>query len=460
MTDRTAGEGWGQDVTVTAEAVRLLYRNGGFSIAANLATGLLLASFLWPNPSPAVLAGWLLTMAGVMLCRAILVHRFRRVDPPATRMAVWARRYTAGALAAGLTWGIGGALFHAPGDLTRETIIVLSILGMAMGAVPVHAAHLPTVYAYVPATILPLLGAFALTGTVLHVVMALMGLVYLGMLLVAARSQNRTLDASLRLRHERDGLIEELRRAKHEAEVSSRAKSEFLATVSHEIRTPLTAINGFSEILEREMFGPLGNPRYLSYAADIRASGAHLLDLINDILDLSKAEAGALKLEEQDFDLTQAVQSSVRLLSERAINAGLRLSMRRAADRMPMHGDARAMKQVVINLLSNAVKFTPAGGRIEVSVSYGEDGSGLIAVADSGIGMPPEDIPLAMTPFGQLENPLTRSHKGTGLGLPLARTLVELHGVSLDVASIPEKGTTVTVRIPADRIRPPVPSGG
>lgn len=460
MKDRTAGEGREQDITVTAEAVRLLYRNSGFSIAANLATGLLLTFFLWPNPSPPILAGWLLTVALVMLGRAILVRRFRRANPPAARMAAWARRYMTGALAAGLTWGIGGALFHTPDDLSRETIVVLSILGMAMGAVPVHAAHLPTVYAYVPATILPLLGAFALAGNVLHMVMALMGLVYMGMLLVAARSQHSTLDASLRLRHERDGLIEELRRAKHEAEASSRAKSEFLATVSHEIRTPLTAINGFSEILEREMFGPLGSPRYRSYATDIRASGAHLLDLINDILDLSKAEAGALTLEEKDFDLAQAVRSSVRLLSERAGNAGLRLSIRQAEDRMPMYGDARAMKQIIINLLSNAVKFTPAGGRVDVSLSYGEDGSGLITIEDSGIGMLSEDIPLAMTPFGQLENSMTRRHKGTGLGLPLARTLIELHGGSLELVSVPEKGTTVGIRIPAHRVPRPVSSCG
>ena len=236
------------------------------------------------------------------------------------------------------------------------------------------------------------------------------------------------------------------------AAASSQAKSQFLATMSHELRTPLNAIIGFSEILKLEALGSLGSPRYSQYACDIHDSGRHLLSLINDVLDFSKAEAGRLDLREEPLDLREVVTDCLRLVAPGAREAEITVTAELPAAAPIVQGDARRLKQIALNLLSNAMKFTPAGGAVQVSLSFGDDGVALV-VADTGIGMTPQQIPIALEPFGQVDSSLSRRHEGTGLGLPLCRRFAEAHGGSLSIESALGEGTAVTVRLPAGRLR-------
>ncbi|HEX3485418.1 MAG TPA: HAMP domain-containing sensor histidine kinase, partial [Micropepsaceae bacterium] len=248
----------------------------------------------------------------------------------------------------------------------------------------------------------------------------------------------------------RETVETELLAAKELAESASRAKSEFLANMSHELRTPLNAIIGFSDIIKSRKFGP-SNERYPEYAADIFNSGTHLLALINYILNLSKMEAGQLVLHEEDVNLASTVDACINLIEVQAQQGGVRLSVSLDRDALTVRADERRLRQILINLLSNAVKFTSEGGEIRVSST--RQPSGLaIAVGDTGIGMAPQDIPKAMTPFGQVDSKVRRKHEGTGLGLPLAKQLAELHGGSFSVESRVNIGTTVTFVLPPERI--------
>jgi two-component system cell cycle sensor histidine kinase PleC len=240
-----------------------------------------------------------------------------------------------------------------------------------------------------------------------------------------------------------------------EARAANAAKSEFLAHMSHELRTPLNSIIGFSEIMKTEMIGPIGTPKYKSYAVDIYESGTHLLNLINDLLDLSKIEAGRLELFEEDCDLAQIVAASIHLLSEPARRAEVTLSERCDADLPLLRGDERKIRQILFNLLSNSIKFTPAGGEVTVRAGLAGDGALMLVVADTGIGIPPDQIERVLEPFTQVEHVLSRSHAGTGLGLPLCKELARLHGGTLALSSAVGVGTTVTVAFPKERMLPP-----
>ncbi len=261
------------------------------------------------------------------------------------------------------------------------------------------------------------------------------------------REMRRTVD-NLRLSQERvQELAENYEQEKIRAEEANRSKSEFLANMSHELRTPLNAINGFSEIMSGEMFGPLGHERYKDYVQDILSSGQHLLSLINDILDMSKIEAGKMQLQPEPVDPVELVEQCVRIMRARAEEKDIALAVEGA--RLPsIEADPRAMKQVLLNLMSNAVKFTPEGGKVVVRTFDAADGV-VMQVADTGIGIAEEDLPRVGRPFEQIENQHSKVHQGSGLGLALSKSLVEMHGGTLRIDSVLGKGTTVSFTLPA-----------
>ncbi len=268
----------------------------------------------------------------------------------------------------------------------------------------------------------------------------------------ALREAVRKLEDNARALHElaRKHQAETLR-----AESANRAKSEFLANMSHELRTPLNAINGFSEMMAEEMFGPLGDPRYRSYAQDILGSGQHLLALINDILDMSKIEAGKMSLHPEMLAVEDVVRDAATLIRDRAEMNGLALVIDLAQDTPPIEADYRALKQILLNLLSNALKFTPSGGRITVSAAPVTGGRRLdelkISVADTGIGIAEEDLERLARPFEQVESQQAKTQKGTGLGLALTKSLIELHGGVMEIKSTPGVGTVVSLTLPLRR---------
>lgn len=245
---------------------------------------------------------------------------------------------------------------------------------------------------------------------------------------------------------------EKQRKAKEDAELANRSKSEFLANMSHELRTPLNAIIGFSEIIKEQMFGAIDNDNYVTYAKDIHSSGQLLLDLINDILDMSKIEAGRRNLQEDEVNLNETIQSCIKLNHVRAQERNLRILTNIAENIPSILADPLSIKQMVNNLLSNAIKFTPPEGQISISVRFTEDSGLQIDVSDTGIGMAEEDIPTALTPFGQVESVLSRSTQGTGLGLPLVNALTNLHGGKFTLVSAPMAGTSARIWLPPERI--------
>jgi len=245
----------------------------------------------------------------------------------------------------------------------------------------------------------------------------------------------------------------QIEEARASAEAANRAKSEFLAVVSHELRTPLNAIIGFSDLIRNEVFGPIGQPRYAEYLKDIHTSGQGLLGLINDILDTAKIENGKMELFEETVDVEDQVAVALRIVTPRADSAGIRLRTEIAPQLPALYADGRLIRQILLNLLSNAIKFAPKG---EVTVAVREDASGTLALAvrDTGIGMSAAEIEIALSPFGQIAHVHTRRHDGSGLGLPLVKSMAALHGATLEIGSQPGSGTTVTVVFPAKRVLP------
>jgi two-component system, cell cycle sensor histidine kinase PleC len=267
------------------------------------------------------------------------------------------------------------------------------------------------------------------------------------------RNEQELRQAVMNLERSQEQLSELARKYEAEkvrAEAANRAKSEFLANMSHELRTPLNAINGFSEIMVGEMYGPLGDRRYRDYVRDILNSGQHLLALINDILDMSKIEAGKMTLRFDPLRLEEVAEDALRLVRNRADTAGLALSIDFPA--LPeLEADYRAVKQVLLNLLSNAVKFTPRGGRITIKADLRDDPLGQrvrVTVQDTGIGISATDLERLARPFEQIENQQAKTQQGTGLGLALSKALVDMHGGLLDLTSAPGQGTAVSFSLP------------
>jgi PAS domain S-box-containing protein len=244
-----------------------------------------------------------------------------------------------------------------------------------------------------------------------------------------------------------------LRTALALAEQTTKAKSAFLANMSHELRTPLNAVLGFSEMIHNQVLGRIGDERYCAYAADIHQAGSHLLDILNDVLDIARIESGRVELNESQVDLNALVEECVRLSQPGASRIAIHTA--RPHGELTVRADPRALRQIVLNLLSNAIKFTPAGGEVEVITGIAADGAVELAVRDTGIGISEDDLPHVTEAFMQVEATYARLHQGSGLGLAISKALVEMHGGAISIASKLGQGTTVTVTLPRDRLSTP-----
>ncbi len=415
-------------------------------------------AWLWVDPLQVTL--WLVAVLGVLALSYFVCRRFMAAPAEGINTRGWVRRFILIELLQGLVWSAILALSWlapmSPGlDVFQfsVTIVIVSVGTMLASTIP-GAAMAGTIPVVAAATV-----AFVSRGDLLYYAMAVLAVGAEGFfLLLSGRFYSATL-AALESRAEKDFLITELETAKaisdearRRAEEANLAKSRFLATMSHELRTPLNAILGFSEVMMNEVLGPIDNANYKDYARDIHSSGDHLLNLINEILDLSRIEAGRYKLHEEPVNLAHLVDDCRHLVQLKARNKDLAVNVNAQPDLPRLWADARAVRQVVLNLLSNAVKFTQPGGRIEIRVGWTSGGGQYVSVADNGPGIPEEEIPIVLSAFGQGSIAIKAAEDGTGLGLPIVQALMHTHDGKFELKSKLREGTTATAIFPRERV--------
>jgi len=423
-----------------------------------------IASMFWAPAFDAIM--WLIIVIGAKVVLLDQGRRFLALPPAQVNVGLWRRRFiiiellNGVALAGFALMGLGKD-FSVSNDLVFSShvfifatlIVVVAIRTMFAATIPpiLYAGTVPMTVAVVTRLLLlqdPFYLALASMAVGVHVYF-----------LFLARGIRSTALSMLEFRSEKDALIAELEEeksvsdeARRRAEAANNAKSRFLATMSHELRTPLNAILGFSEVMKTELFGPMDNPTYREYAGNILDSGRHLLHLINEILDLTRIEAGRYELHEEPVRLADVAAECHKLLKLRADGKGLQVVEEFEPDLPVVWADQRAMRQISLNLMSNALKFTPRGGRITLAVGSTDDGGQYLSVRDTGPGIPEDEIPKVLQAFGQGALAHQTAEGGAGLGLAIVHNLIELHGGTLDLRSELRKGTDATVILPAYRV--------
>ena len=397
----------------------------------------------------------LASMGGILLCRRFLAQAASGDVAPKR----WRRMFIVAEGVHGLAWALLLLVF-SPADAAGAKVFVTTTLLIVSALTVMLAASIPhAVYAGLTPVAIGI-GIFYWGHTDIDsVTMALMAAcAQLFFIFLANRLYASSL-ATIEFRAEKDALIAELEtatansdEARRKAEEANLAKSRFLATMSHELRTPLNAILGFSEVMKNEVFGAHANAAYKEYSADIHSSGQHLLNLINEILDLSRIEAGKYELNEEAISLAAIVDDCTHMLNLRAKAKGQSIREAVEVDLPKIWADERAIRQVVLNVLSNAIKFTPQGGEITVKVGWTAAGGQYVSVTDTGPGIPEDEIPVVLQTFGRGSLAIKTAEQGSGLGLPIVKGLIDLHGGGFQLKSRPRAGTVVTVTLPAERV--------
>ena len=452
----------GQTLNFEQQIVGLFASNhlGGARFQLAFALAVAGGSFLvlpWP-----VAAAWGVMLLSAQLVVLLLARRAAGEEPDARDPVRWVRLFSVAEAARSMVWGllpIGFYLLdvnaHVPGvDPLMFTVLIVVVATSAMlnHHLPIAAACATTPFAISYAL------SIGVRGDIMNLMLAAGALGVQLFFLVVAQQLHRTTLALLEARAQKDDVIAELEQqrgiaeeARRRADDANLAKSRFLATMSHELRTPLNAILGFSEVLKNEVLGELPNEQYREYARDIHDSGSHLLNLINEILDLSRIEAGRHELVEEPVQVAHTVEEAAHLLAMKARSKNLTVHEQYQPGLPKLWADERAIRQITLNLLSNAIKFTPRNGEIVVSVTQAPDGCQVIEVRDTGPGIPEEEIPVVLSSFGQGSIAIKNAEKGTGLGLPIVQALMTTHGGRFELRSKLREGTVVRAIFPADR---------
>lgn len=459
----------GQSLTFEQQIVSLFARNllGGFAFQLAFAVAVAaLSFFLLPT---SIAAAW----SGMIVCTQLIVALMARKvvgqDHDSLDPVRWVRHFSIAEGFRSLVWGLlplGLYLVGATATFEGLDPLLFTILIVLVATSAMLNHHLPIAAACATT---PVAVCYALSlgvrGDMVNLLLAVGSLGVQLFFLIIAQQMHRTTLALLEARAEKDDVIAELEQqrgiaeeARRRADDANLAKSRFLATMSHELRTPLNAILGFSEVLKNEVLGALPNDQYREYASDIHESGTHLLNLINEILDLSRIEAGRHELVEEAVNVAYTVEDATHLLAMKAKSKSITVHEDYQEGLPKLWADERAVRQITLNLLSNAIKFTPLNGEVIVRVVATTDGGQMIEVRDSGPGIAEEEIPVVLSSFGQGSIAIKSAEQGTGLGLPIVQALMKTHGGRFELHSKLREGTVVRALFPADRVMQAIPA--
>ena len=423
-----------------------------------------LSSMFWAPLVQAI--GWLILVVAAKVVLLEVCRKFIASPNTEQNAAMWRQRLFYSEAIGGMAWAGFALMGIGQVGSAEQDYIFSSHVFLFASLIVVLAVRMTFA-----STVMPILlvGTIPMTITVVARLLMLQDFFYYALAAMAigvhvyfiflAKGLQSTARSMLEFRAQKDLLIAELAEAKsnsdearRRAEAANKAKSRFLATMSHELRTPLNAILGFSEVMNNQIMGPLENPTYREYTQNIHSSGSHLLNLINEILDLSRIEAGRYELQENAVNTCNILDDCQSLLKLRAETKGLNLIEDYGAGLPHVWADERAVRQICLNLLSNAIKFTPRGGSVTLTAHMADDGSQLIRFTDTGPGIPEDELPKVMESFGQGSLAHQTAEGGTGLGLPIVKSLIELHGGRFELESKPREGTVATIYLPKQRV--------
>lgn len=419
-------------------------------------------SMFWAPPL--AVGGWLAAILATQAAMIYTCRKFQALERSTVKVGKWRDTLVVVEAICGFGWAGLAALTLGVSDPAANVFLLVALVAVLAIRMTYTSSVLAIFYAGTLPMTVAVVVRFGLVGDYLHLALAAIAACMQVYFVMLARGLNNAALAMIEFKAEKDALIAEIEEekwisddARRSAESANIAKSRFLATMSHELRTPLNAILGFSEVMICEVLGPMQNKSYKEYAGNIHDSGKHLLQLINEILDLSRIEAGRYELHEEAVRLNNIAEECLRLLHLRAESKGLQVLLEFPRNLELIWADERALRQVCLNLLSNALKFTPSGGQITITVAAEADGGQRLVVTDNGPGIPADEIPRVMQAFGQGSLAHQIAEGGTGLGLPIVKNLVQLHGGTFELNSQVGKGTECIVRLPRSRVLATVP---